>query len=91
MVKMIRNSFFILLFTITSYASTLQCDTIVKYFNIDKEIKSVKGWKRVCRNKKIVYYIYNVKNYTNKDIDDLCKCLIKNDSLENRTIDEIKE
>lgn len=58
---------------ITLHADQI-CTDIYNRHGIDKDLKSVKGWKRVCNNEKI-------QNYTDKVLskstaDEICSCLM---------------
>ena len=49
------------------------CDKVYKKYNIDPDIKSVRGWRRVSKNNKIMYYA----DINQLDKDNVCNCLSK--------------
>lgn len=78
----------IALATASNSASMIECRDIVKT-SVDKNIKTSRGWKRVCSNDKIEFYLLSDKFHS----DEVCECLLKKMNVKSvrksRTLDMI--
>jgi len=71
----------LLIFNLNLYAESKECKVLLKRKPIDLDIKSNKGWNRVCHNGKIDRYL-NHCDVSKATVHDLCKCLYERYKLE---------
>ena len=86
MIKIIKALFLTILLNTNSFSSSTECKMLYRKFDLDIEIKSPRGWVRVCNNHKLYRYVYINLSYS--DIESLCKCFKEElrDSKRDRSI-----
>jgi len=77
-----KTMIIVLSFILSMYG--VECNQVYTKYKIDTNIKSRKGWMRVCRNNKLDIYID--KPLDNNETKIICGCLYKLKKNKERTL-----